>query len=246
MERKRILFISDSHLGSGSNEHEKERTLIEFLNGLSPETVSTLYILGDLFDFWFEYGTVIFAKHFRVLTALAQAVERGIEIHLIVGNHDFWAGDFLRKTIGIKVHYEPILVNIEGLRVFMCHGDGVNPYDRGYLVLRAIIRSKPAVWAARMIHPDFVMWLARMFSKLSREGSTVAGKLREDDGLRQFALRKLHEDIDVVVAGHSHQPHAEVHSINGTNKRYYNSGDMQEHFTYVEYSGSKFQLKRLK
>ncbi|MBI5117381.1 UDP-2,3-diacylglucosamine diphosphatase [Candidatus Poribacteria bacterium] len=243
MDQRKILFISDAHLGSGLNETEKERNLIEFLNGLSPERVSTLYILGDLFDFWFEYGTVIFSRHFRVLSALAQVVGRGIDAHLVVGNHDFWASDFLTKTVGLKVHYDPIEVNIEGLRVLLCHGDGVNPYDSGYLLLKALIRSRPAIWAARLIHPDFVMWLARCVSKLSRKSASVAGQIREDDGVRQFALRKLQGDIDVVIAGHSHQPHDDTFSINGTNKRYYNTGDMQKRYSYLEYSSGRFQLK---
>ena len=89
MNKKRILFISDAHLGSGTNEPEKEWMLISFLRDLSPESVPKLYVLGDLFDFWFEYKSVILSQYFRILIELARAVERGIEIHLIVGNHDY-------------------------------------------------------------------------------------------------------------------------------------------------------------
>lgn len=243
MDNRRILFICDAHLGSGNNEAEKERVLIEFLRSLSPDDVSALYVLGDLFDFWFEYKSVILSQHFRVLSELARAVERGIEIHLIVGNHDYWAGDFLRETVGIKIHYDPIEVEMDGLRVYMCHGDGLNPHDRGYRVLKAIVRNRFTIWALRLIHPDFVTGAVRRFSKLSRESMSVAGKLREDDGIREFALQQLRRGFDVVIAAHSHQPHDETHTIDGKAKRYYNVGDMRDLFSYLEYSGGEFRLR---
>ena len=141
MNHKRILFICDAHLGSGTNEEQKKRILLDFLKGLSPENVSTVYVLGDLFDFWFEYESVILSRNFHVLNALAEVVERGVEIHLIVGNHDFWAGDFMEKTIGVKVHHDPIEINLDGRRIYICHGDGLNSYDHGYLFLKATIRN---------------------------------------------------------------------------------------------------------
>ena len=246
MESRKILFICDAHLGSGTNEAEKERVLIEFIGGLSPDRVSALYILGDLFDFWFEYGSVVLSRYFRVLAALEQAVRSGIDIHLVVGNHDFWAGDFLRKTIGLQLHRDPIEIELGGKRVYMCHGDGLNPHDRGYLALKTIIRSKIVVWLTRLLHPDFVMWVAHRFSKLSRESVSVAGKLREDEGIRGFALQKLRDGADIVIAGHSHQPHDETHDIDGATKHYYNIGDMQEQFSCLEYSAGTFQMKYLR
>jgi UDP-2,3-diacylglucosamine hydrolase len=227
------------------NDAEKERVLLEFLASLSADDVSTVYILGDLFDFWFEYASVILSQHFRVLSALARAVEGGIDIHLIAGNHDFWAGDFLTETIGLKVHHEPIEIELDGLRVYMCHGDGLNPHDRGYRILKAVVRNRALIGALRLVHPDFVVGAIRWFSKLSRESVSVAGKLREDDGIRQFALEKLRDGADVALAGHSHQPHDETLTIDGRRKRYYNTGDMRESFTYVEYRHGEFRLKRI-
>ena len=240
---KRTIFISDAHLGSGVNDAEKERVLIEFLSSLSADEVSTVYILGDLFDFWFEYASVILSQHFRVLSALARVADSGVEIHLITGNHDYWAGDFLAETIGLKVHKEPIEIDLGGLRVYMCHGDGLNPQDRGYRILKALVRNRALIFALRLVHPDFVLGAIRWFSKLSRDSVSVAGKLREDDGIRQFALEKLRGGVDVALAGHSHQPHDETISIDGKNKRYLNTGDMREIFSYVEYSNGEFRLK---
>lgn len=240
---KQTIFISDAHLGSGTDEAKKERALIEFLRSISPEDVSKIYILGDLFDFWFEYKSVIISQYFRVLSELARAVESGIEIHLVVGNHDYWAGDFLTKTVGMKVHYDPIEIQLDGLRVYVCHGDGLNPHDRSYRVLKAIVRNRALIWALRLAHPDFVVGLIRRFSKLSRESASVAGKLREDEGIRKFALRKLRDGADVVITGHSHQPHDETHTIDGKSKRYYNVGDMYKRFSYLEYSDGEFRLK---
>lgn len=246
MKSKKILFICDAHLGSGTNELEKERVLVEFIGSLSPERVSALYVLGDLFDFWFEYGSVVLSRYFRVLSALAEAVRSGIEIHLVVGNHDFWAGDFLGRTIGLTLHHDPIEIELGGNRVYLCHGDGLNPHDRGYLMLKAIIRSRIVIWLTRLLHPDFVMWVAHAVSKLSRKSVSVAGKLREDEGIQRFALKKLRDGADIVIAGHSHQPHDETHHIDGKTKYYYNVGDMQEQFSYLEYSAGKYQLKYLR
>ena len=242
MDERRTLFISDAHLGSGSNEAEKELILIEFLKGLSPDDVSTLYVLGDLFDFWFEYKSAILSQHFRVLSELARVVEKGIEIHLIVGNHDYWAGDFLRETVGLKIHYEPIETKMNGLRVYMCHGDGLNPHDRSYRVFKAIIRSKLVIWALRLIHPDVTTAVVRRFSRLSRESASVAGKLREKDSIQKFALQQLRSGFDVVIAGHSHRPYSETYTIDGATKRYFNVGDMRERFSYLEFSGGEFKL----
>lgn len=245
MADKKILFICDSHLGSDTNEPKKEILLIEFIRNLSSDRVSALYILGDLFDFWFEYKSVIPLQYFHVLVELAQTVKKGIEIHLVVGNHDFWAGDFLKNTIGLKIHYDPIETEINGRRVYMCHGDGLNPYDRSYRILRAILRNRATIWIIRRLHPDRLRRIARRFSKLSRESSSVAGKLREDEGIRQFAMGKFDDGIDVFIAGHSHQPHDETHSIGGKTKRYLNVGDMYKCFSYLEYSKGKFQLQYL-
>jgi len=245
VKAKQTVFISDAHLGSGSNEAQKERVLIEFLKSLSPESVSAIYILGDLFDFWFEYKSAILSQHFRVLCQLSRTVESGIEIHLIVGNHDYWAGDFLENNVGLKIHKEPIEIELDNLHIYLCHGDGLNPQDRGYRALKAIVRNRVLRWALRLVHPDFVLGAIRQFSKLSRESASVAGKLREDDGIRQFALKKLRDGADVVIAGHSHQPHDEKHTIDGKNKRYFNVGDMYERFSYLVYSSGKFHLRNV-
>ncbi len=240
---KRTIFISDAHLGSGENDAEKERVFVEFLAGLSADDVSTVYILGDLFDFWMEYASVILSQHFRVLSGLARVIDSGVEIHLIVGNHDYWAGDFLTEAIGLKVHHEPIEIELDGLRVYMCHGDGLNPHDRAYRILKAVVRNRALIGSFRLVHPDFVLGVIRRFSKLSRESVSVAGKLREDDGIREFALEKLRDGADVAIAGHSHQPHDETLTIDGKKKRYYNTGDMRERFSYIEYSARKFRLR---
>jgi UDP-2,3-diacylglucosamine hydrolase len=241
----RTIFISDAHLGSGTNETEKERVLIEFLKGMSSETVSTIYILGDLFDFWFEYRSAVLSQYFRVLSELSRAIEQGIDIHLVVGNHDYWAGDFLENTVGMKVHKGPLEIELGGLQIYMCHGDGLNPQDRGYRILKAIVRNRFLIWALRLVHPDFILGIIRRFSRLSRESISVAGKLREDDGIRQFALKKMRDGVDVVIAAHSHQPHDETHTIEGKTRHYYNVGDMYERFSYLEYSGGTFRLKHI-
>jgi UDP-2,3-diacylglucosamine hydrolase len=246
MHDEKILFICDAHLGSGTNEELKNRLLTGLIENLPRNGVSSLYILGDLFDFWFEYESVILSRYFHFLTTLAGAIKQGVKVHLVVGNHDYWAGDFLENTIGMKVHYAPIEIDLGGKRAYVCHGDGFNQYDRGYLVLKAIVRNRAVLWLIRWVHPDLLFRFARRFSRFSRQSTSVAGKLREDEGIQQFALRKLHEGTDVVIAGHSHMPHDDEYTINGSTKHYFNVGDMQERFSYLEYTGGKFQLKSLK
>ncbi len=244
--KSKIIFLCDVHLGSGMNEQLKGRLLLDFLEQLPGSGVETLYILGDLFDFWFEYESVILSRYFHFLAALAAVVKQGVEVHLIVGNHDYWAGDFLRNTVGMHIHYEPIELSLDGKRIYVCHGDGLNKFDRGYLFLKTIIRNRFILWFVKWIHPDLLQRVARRFSRFSRQSVSVAGKLREDEGIQQFALQKLRDGFDIVIAGHSHMPHDETHAINGSMKRYFNVGDMQERFSYLEYSGGSFQLKCLK
>jgi len=216
--RRARVFISDAHLASEPHESERSVKLRSFLSTLRGEDVSDLYVLGDLFDLWFEYRSVIFCANFRVLRAFAELHERGVHLHYIVGNHDYWAGAFLENVIGFAVCKEPVAMQMDGMRVFLCHGDGLNRRDYGYRLFKRVGRWKPAIVLFRLLHPDLAAKLGRMISGLSRQFVNVetAGRLREAAAIRRHAIERLrNDDIDVFVAGHSHIPVDESIEVDG-------------------------------
>ena len=245
----RRLFISDAHLAHLRPEpHESERSvrLRRFLSTLRGDDVSDLYVLGDLFDLWFEYRSVIFSASFPVLQAFAALSERGVRSHYIVGNHDYWAGPFLENAIGFTVYKEPVVAEMDGMRMLLCHGDGLNHLDYGYRLFKRVARWKPTIALFRCIHPDLAAKLGGMISGLSRQFVNVetAGRLREAAAIRRHALERLrNHDIDVFVAGHSHIPVDESIEVEGRVKRYINLGDWLTHFTYAELAHGQLSLK---
>jgi len=243
----RSVFISDVHLGYEPEESERSVTLRKFLARLPDDGVSDLYVLGDLFDFWFEYRSVVLSANFPVLRALAELHDSGVRLHYVVGNHDCWAGPFMENVIGFSVYKEPVAVEISGTRVFLCHGDGLNLRDYGARAFRAISRWRVAIALFRAVHPDLAMRFGRMVSGLSRQlvNAETPGRLREAEAVRRYALRKLRNgDVDMVLAGHCHVPTDTSIEVDGRTKRYINVGDWLTHFTYAELSQGEIVLKR--
>src|SRR5512135_1217088 len=140
-EAKRLYFISDVHLGLGARDQErkKEDRLLSFLKAILP-SAEKLFIVGDLFDFWFEYRTVIPKGFHRTLSALQAFTERGIPVHYLAGNHDFWVGDFFASELGMTMHMDPFEVVIDGKRIYLHHGDGLAQKDLGYRLLKPVLR----------------------------------------------------------------------------------------------------------
>lgn len=199
------LFISDIHLGLQSKEVEnkKERKLIRFLEFAGREA-RELYILGDLFDYWFEYKRVYQKGFFSTLTALQDLVESGTKVHYIIGNHDFSHKDFFGTEIGLKLYELPIDTVIEGKRFFLAHGDGMVKNDLGYLILKKVLRNKTVQLMYSMVHPDLGIALASRTSKKSRD-FTSKKDYGEIDGLFEAAKTKIDSGYDYVVFGHSHR-----------------------------------------
>ncbi|GAC1479074.1 MAG: UDP-2,3-diacylglucosamine diphosphatase [Gemmatimonadaceae bacterium] len=194
------LIISDIHLGLA--EAGVERRLIEFIRAVHGQA-RTLVINGDLFDFWFEWGSVVPRSAFRTLTALADAREAGIHILWIAGNHDCWGGDILRHDVGVDYHIGPWQGWIGDWRTLLDHGDGLRPTeDRRYRALRRLLRHPAAIAAFRWLPADLATRLASRSSHASR----TAGARDGGAGLRGIALKTLDSrpDLDLVVYGHSH------------------------------------------
>src|SRR6266498_2202648 len=156
-------FFSDVHLGLKSPEIEKqkERKLIDFLEHISNDA-KRVFIVGDLFDCWIEYRKVVPKGYFRTLAVLNKMYESGIQIDFLSGNHDFWLNTYLRDEVGLKIHYDNLIVELEGRKFFMPHGDGLAKNDIGYRIIKKILRNKINQFLYSLLHPDIGITLAQM------------------------------------------------------------------------------------
>ena len=234
----KTYFVSDAHLGIDRKEveREKERELIRFLDSVQSDG-KQLFILGDLFDFWFEYRTVIPKGFHRLLAKLSELVDTGVELNYLAGNHDFWLGNFFEQEIGMRVHAEPFSVTIDGVKFFLHHGDGLAGNDLGYRLLKKVLRNRFNIRLYSWLHPDIGVRLARFSSRKSRH-YTSQKDYGEVDGMMKFAAQKIAEGYNYIVMGHNHKPVFEKIG-NGT---YINLGDWISHYTYGVYDGSSFRL----
>lgn len=236
---EKIYFISDVHLGlyERDREREKESRLFSFFEEIHT-TAKELYILGDLFDYWFEYKHVVPRGFHRILTRLELLTESGIGVHLVVGNHDFWLGHGFSQETGVRVYHEPISTFLNGKRFYLHHGDGLNDADKVYRILRSILRNRLNIFMYRLLHPDIGIGLARKSSQASRRNHSHNGLEQEKQAIRDFALKKLHDGYDYVIMGHHHFP--EQISVNG--RQYINLGDWITHNSYAVFDGRELTL----
>ncbi|HUP01670.1 MAG TPA: UDP-2,3-diacylglucosamine diphosphatase [Gemmatimonadota bacterium] len=229
-----VTFVSDAHLGGGSPavEAAKERDLVAFLDALP--SGDALYLLGDLFDFWFDFGAPPPPAYGPVLRALERATRRGVRIAFMGGNHDFWARTlrrpgYLEREIGLALIGDPCPVTLQGMRLFLTHGDALGGSEGAYRFVRGVLRSPAAIRAFRILPQRLGYWLAARTSAVSRERHDEAARVRHRDALRAQALATLAAGgWDAVIAGHVHHPERIV-TENGV---YLNLGDWIEHRTY--------------
>jgi len=236
---KNIFFFSDVHFGlhDALREKEKERRVLSFLTHVD-EHGEQLFIMGDLFDYWFEYKNVIPRGYHNILSKLSSLVEHGVKVHYIAGNHDFWLKDFFPNDLGIPVYKDPFQIELRGKKFFLHHGDGLALNDTGYLILKKILRSPISIFLYSLFHPDWTAPIAKDSSKTSR-AYTGNKDFGETDGMIKFAEEKFHEGIDFVVMGHRHKP---LEHIVGKSL-YLNLGDWITYNTYAEFDGTKLELK---
>ena len=226
-----VYLISDVHLILRDNKTERTRRqrLFRFFDMIR-ETGGALFIVGDLFDFWFEYRRVIPKGYFDVISQLYLLRNSGVDIHFILGNHDYWTGDFFGKYLGIHVYKEAADVEIAGCRVHLTHGDGLLPSDRGYRLMRRLLRSRLTIFLYRWFHPDLGIALAQSTSRLSRKYNPDVGQ--EDDkfnGLMGYVKERWAAGSDIVVIGHYHVNR--LHT-NSKGQSFLCMGDWINHFTY--------------
>jgi len=235
---KTYFFISDLHLGFGSPETEKrkETLLIKFLD-YAKTNADELIILGDLFDYWFEYRRVIQKDFFRVLRSIQELVDSGVEVHYIIGNHDFLHKNFFSDEIGVKLYFNPVEMTLNGKKFFLGHGDGLVDNDTGYKILKKLLRNSFVQWLFTLIHPDFGIWLA---SKTSRTSRNYTGKKHYGiiDTLFETAKEKLNDGFDYVMFGHSHKKMFE--KFNDGN--YINLGSWLDEPCYGKFNNNEFEI----
>jgi UDP-2,3-diacylglucosamine hydrolase len=246
MSSPAAFFISDAHLGAEPEVREavRERLLHAFLTSLVGRATD-VFIVGDLFDFWFEYATAIPRRCFATLCVLRRLRESGVRITYLAGNHDFWLGPFLRDEMGFVTHDGAVALELQGRRVWLHHGDGLIGGDLGYRVLKRVLRSPASIALYRLLHPDLGIPIARVASRWSRDAreakarSSAAGP--DDERLvREVAEPRFREGHDAVLVGHFHRWFERREG----GRDFFVLGDWMELFTYVELRDGVFRPGR--
>ncbi|MEI8134486.1 MAG: UDP-2,3-diacylglucosamine diphosphatase [bacterium] len=240
-------FISDCHLGFGKDrgaDRQREERLLLVLNKIKVEAktgvAKHLFIVGDLFDSWFEYRQVIPRRHVRTLALLAD-IRALIPVEYLMGNHDFGHRNYFRDELGITVYSGDIERELLGKKFYIAHGDGKALNDTGYLILRKILRNKFLLWCFSWIHPDIGIWVAERMSGGSRAYTDNRDALQKQDGLRIFAEKKITTDhVDYVVMGHRHKPQQDAIG----DGYYINLGDWLKSYTYGRFDEEGFHIER--
>lgn len=244
---KNIYFTSDHHFGapSPSASKSREKRFVKWLDEIKHDA-NVIFILGDLFDFWFEYKHVIPKGFTRVLGKLAELSDSGIEIHFFVGNHDLWMNGYFEEELNIKVHHNPKQFQLNESLFFIGHGDGLGPHDKGYKRMKKVFVNPFFQWLYRWLHPDIGVRFAQYLSlknKLISGDDDIKFLGEKKEWLVQYAQKKLAEKhFDYFVFGHRHLP-LDI-QLNPKSK-YINLGDWITHFTYGVFDGKELFLKKL-
>jgi UDP-2,3-diacylglucosamine hydrolase len=243
---KKIYFLSDFHLGAPNHEEslKRERKIVRFLDTIRKDAAG-IFIVGDMFDFWYEYKKAVPKGHVRLLGKLAEITDSGIPVHFFVGNHDMWMNNYFQKELNIPVYYEPKEYEWNRKKFYIGHGDGLGPGDYKFKFLKKIFRNRICQWLFGLLHPTWGIGLANYFSSRSRKktGSYDAVFLGEDrEWLVVYSRGVLKEKhYDYFIFGHRHLPL----DINLNEKsRYINLGDWIRNFTYAVFDGNNVVLKK--
>jgi UDP-2,3-diacylglucosamine hydrolase len=230
---KKIYFASDQHLGAPNREHSiiREKHIVKWLDIVSHDA-HEIYLLGDLFDFWFEYKKVVPRGFVRILGKLAELSDNHIPITIFTGNHDMWMLDYLENEIGVQLHRKPIQVELQGKKFLIGHGDGLGPGDKGYKRLKKVFANPTCRWLFSQLHPDLAFRIASFWSGKSREYSLREEFLGVDrEWLVRYAEKKLESQyFDYFVFGHRHLP-IQCTLSNGQST-YFNLGDWMHYYSY--------------
>lgn len=243
---KKIYFLSDFHLGAPNHEASliREKKVVQFLESVK-STAAAIFIVGDIFDFWFEYKKVIPKGFTRLLGKLAELSDAGVSITVFTGNHDLWMDGYFERELNIQVYHEPQQFKWNDKQFLIGHGDGLGPGDYGYKFLKKIFTNSICKRLFRLLHPDLGIGLANYFSRKSKEktGSSDDHFLgEENEWLIVYCKEELKKNhFDYFIFGHRHFP---IDFSLSNKSRYINLGDWIKNFTYAEFDGEDVQLKK--
>jgi UDP-2,3-diacylglucosamine hydrolase len=242
---KKIYFLSDFHLGApdAASSLQREKQVVRFLDEIKKDA-EEIFLVGDMFDFWYEYRKVVPKGYTRLLGKLAELSDAGIPMHFFVGNHDMWMKDYFLKELNIPIYFEPKEFERNGKKFLIGHGDGLGPGDKGYKFLKKIFRNPFCQWLFGILPPYFGMGLADYFSRRSRAQTGVSEETflgENKEWLIIYSKEILKEKkVDFFVFGHRHL--AIDHRLPGSS-RYINLGDWIHYYTYAVFDGNNLQLK---
>ena len=242
---KKIYFASDFHLGVPDYERslERERRIVAWLDRIKSDA-EELYLLGDVFDFWFEYRKVVPRGYVRLLGKLAEIGDSGIPIHYFTGNHDMWTFDYLTKELNVKLYRKPIEAEYGGKKFYIGHGDGLGPGDYGYKFIKKVFASPVSQWLFARLHPNLGIGIAEYFSRKSRIATGITDEKFLGDEKEWLVihskelLEKNH--YDYLVFGHRHLP---LDIPINHQSRYINLGDWIRYHSYGVFDGTNFHLR---
>jgi UDP-2,3-diacylglucosamine hydrolase len=245
MPGKKIYFLSDFHLGAPNQASslEREKRIVQFLDEIKKDAAE-IFLVGDMFDFWYEYRKVVPKGYIRLLGKLAELTDAGIPMHFFVGNHDMWMKDYLQTELNIPVYFEPKEFVRNGKLFYIGHGDGLGPGDHGYKRLKKVFRNPACQWLFGILPPIVGMGIANYMSRKSRAqtGSTEEVFLGEDKEWLLIFSRDtlLKKKVDFFVFGHRHLPID--YRLSG-DSRYINLGDWISFSTYAVFNGMTMEVK---
>lgn len=242
----KIYFASDFHLGAPNEQEssEREKRIVRWLDEIKQDATE-IFLVGDIFDFWFEYKRAIPKGFVRLQGKIAEITDSGIPIHIFTGNHDMWIFDYIPKELGVTLFREPIIREWNGKKFYIGHGDGLGPGDQGYKFLKKVFASPVCQWMFERLHPNLGIWLAEKSSRKSRAATGDSDEKFlgvENEWLAIYAKEYLQkEHVDYFVFGHRHLPLELEIAPNAT---YFNLGEWINYYTYLEFNGDKCILKK--
>lgn len=244
LQGKKLYFASDFHLGAPSREDslKREMKIVRWLD-IVKKDAHTIYLLGDIFDFWFEYKHAIPKGYIRLQGKLAEITDSGIPVVFFTGNHDMWMFDYFTKELNIPIYRKPQQLKVENTKMLIGHGDGLGPGDHSYKLLKKVFENKLSQWLFARIHPNAGIGIANFWSKRSR-----ISNLKKDEetfkGEKEFLWQyckdiESKEHHDYYVFGHRHLP---LNLDVGDTSRYFNLGEWVNYYTYGVFDGKEFEL----
>jgi UDP-2,3-diacylglucosamine hydrolase len=245
---KKIYFLSDFHLGApdAASSLLREKKIVQFLDSIKKDAAA-IFIVGDLFDFWYEYKKVVPKGYVRILGKIAELTDAGIPIHFFVGNHDMWMKDYFQTELNTTVYFEPAEFNFNGKRFLIGHGDGLGPGDEGYKFIKKIFRNPICQWLFGILPPRLGIGLADFLSKKSRAKTGTTNEVflgEEKEWLVVYAKEILQkEHYDYFIFGHRHLP---LDIVLNEKSKYINLGDWIKYFTYAVFDGENLSLEYYK